>query len=147
MQEEAKANTSNPLTTQESEISKLAQTLPPKTNTIIPHSHNDPQQQSSGYTMSHSFMVGSAQNYLVTPHAEAQFLRYFHSVVTHAPLLHHIIPLRSVNTEMQERVFGQAKQITKATSNQKPDHTITNILIRMQEEAKANTSNPLTTHQ
>ena len=48
---------------------------------------------------------------------------------------------------MQERVFGQAKQITKATSNQKPDHTITNILIRMQEEAKANTSNPLTTQE
>jgi len=24
--------------------------------------------------MSHSFMVGSAQNYLVTSHAEAQFL-------------------------------------------------------------------------
>jgi len=48
---------------------------------------------------------------------------------------------------MQERVFGQAKQITKATSNQKPDHTITNILIPMQEEAKANTSNPLTTQE
>jgi len=34
----SKANTSNPLTTQESEISKLAPALPPKTNTIIPHS-------------------------------------------------------------------------------------------------------------
>ena len=48
---------------------------------------------------------------------------------------------------MQERVFDQAKQITNATSNQKPDHTITNILIRMQEEAKANTSNPLKTQE
>jgi len=67
-----------------------------------------------------------------SPRRNTIFGRYFHSIVTHAPLLHRIIPLRSVNTEMQERVFGQAKQITKATSNQKPDHTITNILIRMQ---------------
>jgi len=44
---------------------------------------------------------------------------------------------------MQECLFGQAEQITKATSNQRPDHAINNTLIRMQEEAKANTSNPL----
>ena len=82
-----------------------------------------------------------------SPRRSTIFGRYFHSIVTHVPLLYRIIPLCSVNTEMQERVFGQAKQITKATSNQKPDHVINNILIRIQEEAKANATNPLTTQE
>lgn len=77
------------------------------------------------------------------------FGRYFHSLVTLAPLLHRIIPLSSVNTEMQERMFGQAKQITKATYNQKPNQVINNILIRMQteREARSNSSNTLTTQE
>jgi len=45
-----------------------------------------------------------------------------------------------MNAEMQERMFGQCKSITKATSSQRPNHIITNILLRLQEEAKANPS-------
>ena len=55
----------------------------------------------------------------------------------------HTIPnsyLRSMNAEVQERMFGQCKAITKATSSQRPDHIITNILLRLQEELKNNSS-------
>jgi len=45
-----------------------------------------------------------------------------------------------MNAEMQEQMFSQCKSITKATSSQCPNHIITNILLRLQEEAKANPS-------
>ena len=70
------------------------------------------------------------------------FGRYFHSITCHSPLLLWIICLRSVNTELQERMFGQAKQITKSTSCLKANHIIENILIRIHEEGKTQT-NPL----
>ena len=69
------------------------------------------------------------------------FGRYFHSVTSHTPILYRIVSLRSLNAEMQERMFGQCKSITKATSSQRPNHIITNILLRLQEEAKAHLSN------
>ena len=56
------------------------------------------------------------------------FSRYFNSITCHSPLLLRIISLRPVNTEMQERLFGQAKQITKGTSSLKPNHVISNFL-------------------
>ena len=65
------------------------------------------------------------------------FGRYFHSITCHAPLLLRIICLCSVNTKMQERMFGQAKQITKTTSSLKANHVIPNFLIRVHEEATA----------
>ena len=71
------------------------------------------------------------------------FGRYFHSITCHAPLLLRVICLRSVNTEVQERMFGQAKQITKSTSSLRANHVITNFLIRNHEEANAQ-ANPLT---
>ena len=40
-------------------------------------------------------------------------------------------------------MFGQAKQITRDTSSLKANHIITNIITRLQEEAKAR-QNPLT---
>jgi len=68
------------------------------------------------------------------------FGRYFHSLTCHAPLLYRIICLRSLNTEMQERMFGQCKAITRSTSNQHSDHVIPNIMIRIQEAQKAHSS-------
>ena len=68
------------------------------------------------------------------------FGRYFHSLTTHAPILYRMVCLRSVNAEMQERIFGQCKAITKATSSQHPDHIIKNILLRLQEQSKDNIS-------
>ena len=35
-------------------------------------------------------------------------------------------------------MFGQCKEIMKATSSQHPKHIITNILLRLQEESKSN---------
>ena len=54
----------------------------------------------------------------------------------HAPLLFRLISLCSVNTEAQERTFGQLKQITKATSNNHPNNVITNMLVCLHEEGK-----------
>ena len=68
------------------------------------------------------------------------FGRYFHSLTSHAPLLYHLICLRSLNTEIQEHMFGQCKAITRNTSNQHPNHVISNILIRILEEDKAHSS-------
>lgn len=65
------------------------------------------------------------------------FGRYFHSITSHAPMLYQMVCLRSLNAEIQEQLFGQCKSITKATSSLHPNHIITNILLRLQEEAKA----------
>lgn len=73
----------------------------------------------------------------------AVYGRYFHSIFFQSPLLFHIVCLRSVNTEVQERMFGQAKQITRDTSSLKANHIITNIITRLQAETEAR-ENPLT---
>ena len=65
------------------------------------------------------------------------FGRYFHSLTTHSPILFRIVSMRSINTEDQERMFGQAKMITKATSCNRPNEIITNILQRVQMEARS----------
>jgi len=69
-------------------------------------------------------------------HKHILHTRFLHSIVCHAPLLFRIISLRSVNAEAHERMFGQMKQITKATSNYDPNNVNTNALIRMHEEGK-----------
>lgn len=71
------------------------------------------------------------------------FGRYFHALICHAPILYHIICLRSMNAEMQEQMFGQCKVITKATSTPRPNHIITNILLRVQESRSMCTSSSL----
>lgn len=45
------------------------------------------------------------------------FGRYFHSITAHAASLFRIVSLRSLNAEQHERMFQQAKGITKTTSN------------------------------
>ena len=61
---------------------------------------------------------------------------YFHAITCHAPDIYRIVTLRSINTESQERFFGQAKMITKSTSSYHPDHIVENIMVRIQAEAK-----------
>ena len=63
------------------------------------------------------------------------FGKYFHSLITHPPILNRIISLRSLNAELQERVFSQANAISKATSNYHPGHIISNVIVRFQVEA------------
>ena len=64
----------------------------------------------------------------------AVYGRYFNSIICHSPPLLRIVCLRSVNTEVQERMFGQVKQITRGTSSLKANHIITNIITRLQAE-------------
>ena len=62
------------------------------------------------------------------------FGRYFHSLASHAALMFRVVSLRSLNTEQHERIFQQAKGITKGTTNNHAEHIITNIINRLQFE-------------
>ena len=62
------------------------------------------------------------------------FGRYYHSLTAHAAALFRIILLRSLNTEQQERIFQQAKGITKGTSNNHPQQILSNIIQRFHYE-------------
>ena len=64
------------------------------------------------------------------------YLSYFHALTCHAPLCYRMVCLRSLNTECEERLFNQAKNITRTTSNMHPGHIIKNILTRIQEERR-----------
>ena len=63
---------------------------------------------------------------------EKLFGLYLHSLAVHAPRQYEIVCLRSVNTENQERLFQQAKQIASRCTNRKPDNVITEVLVRIQ---------------
>ena len=64
------------------------------------------------------------------------FGRYFHSLTSHASIQYRTIPLRPLNAERQERMFKQAKMITKSTSNQQPNQIIRNVVQWVHEESK-----------
>ena len=72
-----------------------------------------------------------------TMSSRRMFGHYFHALTTHNPLLNRIIAPRLINTEMEERMFGQCKAITRNTSNQHTNDIITNILVRIQYEDKS----------
>ena len=63
---------------------------------------------------------------------EKFFGLYLHSLVVHAPRQYEIVCLKSVNTENQERIFQQAKQIALKCTNRKPENVIPSVLIRLQ---------------
>ena len=54
---------------------------------------------------------------------------------SHAAILNRLVSLRSFNAELQERAFGQANAICRATSNYHPEHIISNVVVRYQVEA------------
>ena len=61
-------------------------------------------------------------------------------MTTHAAPMYRLVALRSLNTEMQERLFNLCNDITKTTSNRQNSHLINNIIIRVQEEGDATTT-------
>ena len=67
---------------------------------------------------------------------EKFFRLYLHSLVVHAPRQYEIVCLKSINTENQERIFQQAKQIALKCTNRKPDNVIPSVLIRLQAKEK-----------
>ena len=84
-----------------------------------------------------SFLHGMLCTEVFSAATSSVFGRYFHSLTTHSPILFRIVSMRSINTEDQERMFGQAKMITKATSCNRPNEIITNILQRVQMESRS----------
>ena len=66
---------------------------------------------------------------------EKFFGLYLHSLVVHAPRQYEIVCLKSINTENQERVFQQAKQIALKCTNRKPENVIPSLLLRIQAKA------------
>jgi len=58
--------------------------------------------------------------------------KYFHNVVSHAPIQLCIIIGESSNTEVEERYFTSIKGITRETPSHPLSHIIGNILIRLQ---------------
>ena len=68
------------------------------------------------------------------------FGRYFHAMMTHAASMYRLVALRSLNTEMQERLFNLCNDITKTTSNRQSSNLINNIIIRVQQESDGSTT-------
>ena len=75
----------------------------------------------------------------------AFFGLYLHHLVVHAPFQYELISLSSVNTEAEERLFGQAKQLVTQASNRHVDNVIFNILVRLQSKELLNQSCMLNT--
>ena len=67
---------------------------------------------------------------------QKMFGRYFHSLSVHAPILYRQVALRSLNAELQERLFNTCNDITKTTSNRQANTILNNIIIRVQSESK-----------
>ncbi len=62
----------------------------------------------------------------------AMFGIYLHSLTAHSPQQYEVVCQRSVNTENQERLFGQTRSIALATTNRQPQNIIPHVLLRLQ---------------
>lgn len=60
------------------------------------------------------------------------FGHYLHALTAHCPTQYELACLRSLNTENQERLFGQARTIGESCTNHHPDNIIPQILLRLQ---------------
>ncbi len=61
----------------------------------------------------------------------------------HAPIQFEIVPLSSVNTENQERLFSQARKSALATSNRHPENIISTLTLRLQAKTDLKTISSL----
>jgi len=60
------------------------------------------------------------------------FGSYLHSLSAHAPQQYELVCLKSINTENQEHLFRQARQIVSTTTNRQPQNIIPSALLRLQ---------------
>ena len=60
------------------------------------------------------------------------FGHYLHALTYHAPTQYKLASLRFLNTENQERLFGQARTIADACINHHAENTIPQIVIHLQ---------------
>ena len=58
--------------------------------------------------------------------------KYSHALIYHSPIMYRIVSGKSANAEQEERIFNTLKQITRTTSNQQPNSTLLNNIIRLQ---------------
>ena len=58
--------------------------------------------------------------------------KYSHALIYHSPIMYRIVSGKSANAAQGERIFNTLKQITRTTSNQQPDSTLLNNIIRLQ---------------
>ena len=72
---------------------------------------------------------------------------YLYAIVVHAPTQFQIMPLSSVNTESEERLFSQAKRISNRATNRKTDNVLPTVLISIQARQKLDTYNLSNTDQ
>ncbi len=63
---------------------------------------------------------------------------YLHALTAHAPTQYELVCLRSVNTENQERLFGQARQIAQKCTNRSPQN-MPQVLLHLQAKQEHDT--------
>ena len=91
----------------------------------------------SDCTTSLTFMENSVDIFskTTTVTQRRMFGNYFRSLICHSAVTYRQVNLRSLNTEYQERMFGQASNITKQCSNNHPQNVIDNAVLRLQAES------------
>ena len=60
------------------------------------------------------------------------FGHYLHAITAHSPTQYELASLRSLNTENQERLFGQARTIAEACTNHHLENVIPQVMLRLQ---------------
>lgn len=60
------------------------------------------------------------------------FGHYLHAITSHSPTQYELACLRSINTENQERLFGQARAIADMCTNHHAENVIPQIMLRLQ---------------
>ena len=60
------------------------------------------------------------------------FGHYVHALTAHTPTQLELACLRSLNSESQERLFGQGRAIAETCTNHHPDNVIPQIMLRLQ---------------
>lgn len=60
------------------------------------------------------------------------FGHYLRAITAHSPTQHELASLRSLNTENQERLFGQARSIAESCTNHHPENVIPQVMLRLQ---------------
>ena len=60
------------------------------------------------------------------------FGHYLHALTAHSPTQYELTSLRSLNTENQERLFGQGRVIAEACTNHHLENVIPQVMLRLQ---------------
>ena len=68
------------------------------------------------------------------------FGHYLHALTAHAPTQYELASLRSLNTENQEWLFGQARAIADACTNHHAENIIPQVMIRLQAKQEQRTA-------